>query len=86
MNLRELYNLFISSNKDDWNYIVCSVNGKVLTHRFYYCVQSDSEIDGSINVKYHPHASSYKEDLSITIAWGLEPDFPKDLSWAVTIR
>lgn len=79
MRLSELLNTCARSSPDDWNLITCwgARAGPSYLDQFM-----PGEYGGEFQVRHNEHSmrASYKPDVSVGIAWGLDPDnvFPED--------
>ena len=86
MTLNELLDTFIGSSRDDWNRIACWGHGSGPSYRNQFTFWE--VFNGNENVithREHSDVASYKADLSITIAWGIDvgsADDRVDRPWA----
>lgn len=83
MNLNEYLNEIMGSSVDDWTVISCwgAGSGPSYLDKFIVWNTGDDKFH-NIEINSHSMVASYKKNLSISIAWGLEHnnDFRED--WA----
>ena len=86
MTLNELLVTFVNSDRTDWNRTACWGHGSGPSYRNQFTFYNI--YNGAENVtlhKEHSDVASFKNDLSITIAWGLDigdEDTVTDRDWA----
>ncbi|MFT3912230.1 MAG: hypothetical protein QM737_22575 [Ferruginibacter sp.] len=88
MTLNELYELFINSNRNDWKVIPCwgANSGPSFKNKFGYQLHEGDA--NALQVKQFSNIAAYKNDLSISISWGLDVYDMEDMNrvnepWAV---
>ncbi|WP_330444195.1 hypothetical protein [Flavobacterium sp. C4GT6] len=86
MTLNELIELFITSDKSDWNQISTwgYGSGPSYKNQFEFSEINNNE-ENVLTHKEHSNVASFKKNLSITIAWGLksgDEDSVIDRPWA----
>lgn len=71
MTLNELKELFINSNREDWNQISCWGHGCAPSYKDKFIF--NEVYNGDPNILTHdsfPNVASYKDNLSVTLAYG----------------
>lgn len=83
MKLRELLDLILDSNADDWNRISCWGFGSGPSYKndftFYEVYEGQDNI---LNVKSHSELCIYKDNIDITMAYGLTANDDFRAEWA----
>jgi len=78
MDLNEYMRRIISSAPTSWTTIFCGAHGGGPSYRDQFSVWSDgSQKFAGLDLQSHSVVASFRGDLSISLAWGLEdnPDF-----------
>ncbi|PWK16150.1 hypothetical protein [Tumebacillus permanentifrigoris] len=79
MNIQTFMQQIVNSSADQWNHISCWGHGSGPSYLSRVMVSNTSN-GQTVEVESHSNVASFKEDLSISMAWGFEAndDFSED--------
>ena len=72
MNLRDLRQLLTTSDASDWSKLDSS--GPLYKNGFVVSGGFDADADHDVNVTWHHSSAVYRDDVDLTIQWGLDLD------------
>lgn len=81
MQLSEIYAIFRQTSASDWLYVPChSGNGPAYVDD--WTIWNEGNETWGLGLKQHPHRATYRANVALTIAFGMEDDRSEGYDWA----
>lgn len=81
MQLSEIYAIFRETSASDWLYVPCH-SGSGPAYVDDWTIWNEGRETWGLGLKQHPHRATYRGNVALTIAFGMEEDRSESYDWA----